>query len=131
MSQIRAFLLATVAIVALTAAGCTDSVDPNASKTTLLTNNTWTTTKYTVGGNDYRQFVQQTTTFNADGTYSATFSNKTETGTWKFNVDETNLEMTEGSSGTVNWEILTLTASSLKLRATLMGQPVEYEGEPD
>lgn len=130
--MLQRFSLLIAAAALLVVAGCTDSADPNSSdKKTTLTADTWRTTKFTVGGADMLSFAQTTTKFNSDGTYTATNpGGGTKSGTWVFNVDETNIEMTEGSE-TVNWEIRTLTSSSLKLRSNMAGTTTEFEAVPD
>lgn len=110
-------------------AGCSDTADPNASdKKDLLTSHTWVTTKYTVDGTNETGPTSQT--FNDDGTYSTVVLGSTRGGTWEFNVDETNVEITEDGSVETSWEIRTLTSSSLKLRLNLGGAVTELEAVP-
>jgi hypothetical protein len=127
-------LLALVVLCTLAAAGCTETVtDPNAPKTTLLTQTTWKTTSYKVDGIDINtdQKAPKTTKFNTNFTYAiVNYDGTPKNGTWEFNVDETNVVMDKGSAGEKNWEILALSATALSLKVT--GTPrYDYTAIPE
>jgi hypothetical protein len=112
-------LLALFALSILALAGCTETLTNPASNTTLLTQYTWKTTKFTSGGVDQTAVEPKATKFNTDGTYTATKpDNSTVPGKWEFNVDETNITMDKGTASERSWEILILSSTALNLRIT-------------
>ncbi len=111
-------ILALAALCTLAVAVCDDAVTGLIeNKTTLLTQSTWKTTKFTSGGVDQTAVEAKLMKFNTAGTYTATKpDNSTVPGVWEFNVDETNVIMDKGSANERSWEILSLTSTALNLR---------------
>ena len=125
------FTLILASLFLLIVAGCEDSPTGSGDKKSTLTANTWKTTSFTLGGVDMTSTAQQTTTFKSDGTYTAKNPDgSTESGTWSLNVDETSIAMAEGGT-TVDWSILTLTSSSLHLKANIGGVVADWTGVPE
>lgn len=121
-------LLALFALSILALAGCTETLtSPGASKTTLLTQYTWKTVSFKVDGSDQTAASLKLQTFKTDGTYSA--DNGAKTGSWEFNVDTTNLVVDKGQLNEVNWNILILSSTELKLKAN-GANVLEYDGVP-
>ena len=103
-------------------AGCSDdptSSDDGRTRKEILTAKPWRTTRATLNGADITPMAQKLTAFATDGTYVATNpDNSTEPGVWEFSSDEKRLLMDKGTDTEVDWEIVELTGSSLKVRAT-------------
>jgi len=135
------FLPLAMAVLALSLASCSDSTSPTESTNTtpkreLLTGKTWKTMVYTMNGVDLSSEVQHLTSFSDDGTYVATNSDgSTEPGVWEFAQNDTHIIMDKGTDIEIDWTVLELTATSLKLESSATFQGVtfkgHYEGVPE
>ncbi len=124
-------LLPILALAIVSISACEDTPTNPGDNRSLLTARPWKTTSYTVDGADLTSLAQVRTVFKTDGTYTATNPDgSTESGTWAFNVDETSIAMTEGAT-TTDWSIMTLTSTSMRLRAALAGSVADWQGIPD
>ncbi len=102
----------------LTLGACKDDSPsgPGSDKKSILTAKPWKTTLFTIEGADARSLHWETTTFKADGTVTGVQADgDTDSGTWEFNTDETQLIVKDLGPG-YNWTILELTGSSLKVK---------------
>ncbi len=98
-----------------------DGDNNNSVQQGYLTAHSWTSVKVLNGGNDVTSAVSQVTiNFNTNGTFTATgFSNAT--GTWSLSGST----LDAGSAGI--WTVLTLTASSLKIKDSSNFVEIHFE----
>lgn len=120
--------LSLVAMLALTAVVSSCSKYDEGPKFTLLTakmrvTGNWEMIKVTYNGSDITSFNPKTKLdIVKDGSYTKTYTSGsfsiTETGTWKFNSDKTDLIFTDSSNDVTTFKIIQLKNKDMKLKYT-------------
>lgn len=133
--------LAFLVLVLLVLGSCSKKSDPTpATKTQLLTQNTWKLTGVTYGGSaipgtaftgELLMRLNKTYSFSLTATVMGASISAVETGVWVLSNDEMSFTMTPdnpGTSGitTLTSEIITLDAANLQYRQTVDGQEISY-----
>ena len=60
-------------------------------------------------------FTGMTYLFKADGTYTAVILGQSGSSTWEFNADKTIITLEPGTDEAVDWKVVTLTDTELKI----------------
>jgi hypothetical protein len=133
--------LAFLLLVLLVLGSCSKKSDPTpATKTQLLTQNTWKLTGVTYGGaaipgatftGELLMRPNKTYSFSLTATVMGASISAVETGAWVLAADEMSFTMTPdnpGTSGitTLTSEIITLDAANLQYKQNVDGQEVSY-----
>ena len=125
-------ILLALAITAFAATSCNDDDDdPGAqTNTQLITAGAWNFSSLSTGNatNDAfftALFTGFSISFSADGTYTVTILGITEAGVWRFNVEETQFILDEGTMDESVSNIITLNATTFVFTFTeSLGTPV-------
>jgi len=126
-------ILLALAITVFAATSCNDDDDdPGAqTNTQLITAGPWNFSSLTTNGPTGSDafftalFTGFSITFAADGTYTVTILGITEAGVWRFNVEETQFILDEGTMDESVSNIITLNATTFVFTFTeSLGTPV-------
>ncbi|MEJ8755785.1 hypothetical protein WG947_02150 [Pontibacter sp. H259] len=122
MKKLKFLSYLMAALLLVTSVSCDDDDDDDASpnNTSLLTASTWKGDKLYYQGVDVTEDfspildVKATTIkFNANGTYTITADGTSDTGTWEFTNNETQVLMDEGTDDELLIDVNRLTATEL------------------
>ena len=126
------FLLMAATSLTFTSCGDEDDDPKPPTKTEILSSHQWSTSRILIDGVDVTNHPSMAplatakTKHETNGTYSQTSSGGNTTGRWEFYGNETILVFDPRTADEEQWNITELTATSLKLRNTVIEDGQTY-----